>query len=256
MIKIASLMLKVFTHGTLFLLLWVNTFINFYAQSSKYVIQNYKEISTKKQLSEYTDHKDGSKHLVVNELVVVIKTYVIKDSSFVFFVDTVQDSYMNLNYTNGKSYSVPLTQFLIGNNKVQFYGYHTQLKILYSLNNDSYVKINFTPADTVVKMLNKKTGTFLQKRGELEGVQKKQLFIPPFSFGIPHVYPTTIKSPIRTIQFEKQFYLNSLPFKEEIQTIRNKLIEIEKDLDKVQIKESNFKDYFIPKKEDLFNPTR
>lgn len=249
-------MLKVFTHSTIFFLLWVNTIYCTSAQSSKYVIQKYHVVYSKKQLSEYTDHKDGSKRPLISELVTVSNRYVFKDSVFIFWVDTAQDSYVNLDYNLGKSYPVSLNKYLIGNNKVQFYGYHTQLKIVYDLNNDSYVKINYTPADTVVKMLNKKTGTFLQKRGELEGVQKKQLFIPPFSFGIPHVYPTTIKSPIRTIQFEKQFYLNSLPFKEEIQTIRNKLIEIEKDLDKVQIKESNFKDYFISKKEDLFNPTR
>ena len=137
------------------------------------------------------------------------------------------DSYINYYHPQRKEpYSIPMTQYLLGSNKVQFYGYHTQFQILYDLNNDTYTQIQFQPTDTLIHWKNKNEATIFSGQCEIKKVQKSYLFVPMFSFVFSKIYPRVIESPNHRIEWVATFYLNSLPFKEQIEEIRNKLTNL------------------------------
>jgi hypothetical protein len=172
-------------------------------------------------------------------------TYVFNDADIVFMVDTMLDAFFNFYYPDRKEpYAIPLKQFLIGNNKVQFYGYHVPTQILYDLNNDSYTKIYFQPTDTLIRWKNKKEATFFSGQCEIKDVQKSYLFIPYFSLGFKQVFPKIVKSPKHRIEWVATYVLKELLFKEQMEEIRKKLTNFSTSHDK--IKSFDFKNYFIP----------
>lgn len=219
------------------------------AQNSSFQVYKFQIVHHTKQIGQYKTNDNQAPP--VFEAVSVSNSYVLKFGDWVFMIDTVLDSYLKLYHSpDNKPQEIPMSQYLVGNNKVQFYGYHIQLKILYDLNNDEYIKIQFEPTDTLIHWKNKKEGTFISPHCKIKEVQRSYLFIPKFSFVFSNVYPRVVETPRLSISLVETFYLKNLPFNEQIETIKNKLTNVS-SVPSEKIKNFEFKHFFLPQIKDI-----
>jgi hypothetical protein len=218
------------------------------------IAQNKSSYHIPKYRIEYHNRKltnnDGSQ-LLMTEMVTIVDRYVFHEDSMFFYIDSVQDSFIRLIYsTDRKPVEFPLSNYLVGNNKVQFYGFDLQKQLFYDLNNDSFIKYELEREDTSIIWKNKTNGTLYNGQCKIEVSKDKSLHLPPISFFIKNVHPIKIESPKITVQFEKKYHINWLPFKKEMDIIREKLNQVSEN---TSIKKAQFKDYFIPTLDELMN---
>lgn len=180
-------------------------------------------------------NNDGSQ-LLMTEMVTIVDRYVSHDDNMFFYIDSVQDSIIRLIYsTDRKPAELPLRKYLIGNNKVQFYGFDLQKQLFYDLNNDTFLKYELEREDTSIIWKNKTNGSLYNGQCKIEVSKDKSLHCPPISFVMQNVHPVKIESPKITVQFEKKFHINWLPFKKEMDIIREKLNQVSENTDRKSV---------------------
>ena len=211
-----------------------------------YQILKYHVVSHNKKLN----NKNDGNQLFMTEMFTIIDRYVLYDNNNMFFyIDSVQDSFLRLIYsTDTKPYEISLKKYLLGNNKVQFYGFDIQKQILFDLNNNIYIKYELQREDTIISWKNKTHGSFFDGQCKIEVSKDKSLHFPPISFIIKNIHPIKIESPKIIVRFEKKHKINWIPFRKEFDLIREKLNQVNEN---TSIKKIQFKDYFIPTLDEL-----
>ena len=220
-------------------MLWLHFWIHSWSQPTSYKLHTFEIYHQEKKLVEekYT-HQPS-----IIQTKVTINSYVLETENFVFFADTVKAMELTVQKnTDDKPYPYPVYLNLLRNNKhFYFYGYSKVKNIIYSLTDDTFLKIECENNDTNIEMSKAKEGVFLNGKAKFSKVQKEAMFIPYFSQCISTIYPKIIESPVRTITYKKTLMLTYLPFRDKIEQIKSKLENYEVN-DKTQT--ISFRSYF------------
>ena len=204
----------------------------------KYQVQN-KRITSSKFDGKFKG-KDTS-YATLMEMTTIIDRYVFKDLNYIFTLDTIRESY--IQFTDAiaqKVRKVPLNQLITDREKFKFYVYDIKRKIVCELNDEACYKISFSPGDTLVTWINKKTASILKGKFTLEVTRKIPSLVPPFCYVFERLYALKIKSPKLSIYFDKIIYLPEIPFKDQWNQLKEKI----KNVNDKNVPNKDFNEYF------------